>query len=103
MGYKNSAQVAMSTICRLFSKLKCCLPYLDDLSIASPSAKKHLEEDLPNVFAGCSRHNILISPKKCDFFRYDVRVLGYQISWSSEMVAAERREKIKTQKIRKKL
>ena len=95
MGYKNSVQITMSIVNRLFSKIRSCMPYLDDLSIASTDAKTHLERDLPDVFSVCSKYNLLINPKKCDLFRTDVRVLGYQISRSSEMIADEKREKIK--------
>ena len=47
------------------------------------------------ALAICSKYNILLSPKKSDLLKNEVRVLGFQLARSSEAIADEKKTKIR--------
>lgn len=59
-----------------FSSLLC---YLDDLLVFAPSERQALDR-LELVFQRLRQHNLKLSPKKCNFLRTSVKVLGYVIN-----------------------
>lgn len=53
--------------------------YLNDIIIYSPSAQQH-EDDLKMVFKRLDLYNHKISAKKCQFFKREVKFLGFLVS-----------------------
>ena len=95
MGLKSSISYVQAFMTRVFKVHPNCFPFVDDLTIRSRSISAHLAHDLPLALAICSRYNILLTPKKCDLLKSEVRVLGYQLSRSSESLTNEKKKKIK--------
>lgn len=56
-----------------------CLVYLDDVLIFSKSFDKHLE-DIEVIFGKIRESGVKLSPKKCFFFKNEVKYLGHIIS-----------------------
>ena len=69
--------------------------FVDDITVASKDQKTHVREDLAKALAICSKYNLLLSPKKVDLCRPDIRVLGYQLSQGAKSLSDEKKKKIK--------
>ena len=95
MGLKTSISYVQKFMDKCFRSHKNCLPFVDDLSVRSMTINTHLNIDLPLALAICSKYNILLSPKKSDLLKNEVRVLGFQLGRSSESIADEKKTKIR--------
>ena len=58
---------------------KICVAYLDDILIYGKTWKEH-EENLKTVLRCLRKKGVKLNPKKCDFFKKEVRYLGRLIS-----------------------
>ncbi|CAK9820223.1 Retrovirus-related Pol polyprotein from transposon 412 [Anthophora quadrimaculata] len=76
---------APATFERLMEKVlsnliwKICLVYLDDIIIYGKTFDEELR-NLGEVFSRLRRAGLLMSPRKCDFFRQEVKYLGHVVS-----------------------
>ena len=82
----------MERISRQHPRMFC---FIDDITVASKDQKTHIREDLAKTLAICSKYNLLLSPKKVDLCRPDIRVLGYQLSQGAKSLSDEKKKKIK--------
>ncbi len=57
---------------------RCCAVYLDDIVVASPTFKQHLE-DLREVLSRLKSAGLTIKLAKCQFCRKDLTFLGYRV------------------------
>jgi transposase InsO family protein len=60
-------------------KWQCCLVYIDDVVIYSPTFEQHLI-DLRNVFQALQSANLTLKASKCQFCRREMRYLGHVIT-----------------------
>ena len=60
-------------------KWQCCLVYIDDVVIYSPTFEQHLT-DLKNVFEALRTANLTLKASKCQFCRKEMRYLGHIIT-----------------------
>ena len=78
-GLRNAGSTFQRFMDSILSNVKNVYGYLDDILIASESEEEHLS-DLNNVLSILSKHNLRITPKKCDFFKTSLTFLGYHVS-----------------------
>ena len=78
-GLKNSAQTFQCLMDRIFDGLPSCFVYLDDILVASPDRRSHLDH-LRQVFGLLADNGLLIGLPKCEFVRSSVEYLGHSIS-----------------------
>jgi hypothetical protein len=60
-------------------KWQCCLVYIDDVVIYSPTCEQHLI-DLERVFQALRMANLTLKISKCQFCRREMRYLGHLIT-----------------------
>ena len=60
-------------------KWQCCLVYLDDIIVYSPTFEQHLQ-DLRNVFIALEAARLTLKPPKCNFCRAEMKFLGHIIT-----------------------
>lgn len=60
-------------------KWQCCLVYIDDIVIYSPTFDKHLE-DLGKVFSALREANLKLKVSKCCFCRKEMKYLGHIVT-----------------------
>ncbi|CAF2960927.1 unnamed protein product [Rotaria sp. Silwood2] len=60
-------------------KWQCCLVYIDDVIIYSPTFEKHIE-DLKRVFEALRSANLTLKTSKCHFCRWETKYLGHIIT-----------------------
>ena len=60
-------------------KWQCCLVYIDDVIIYSPSFEQHLKE-LKKVFEALHAANLTLKASKCHFCRRETKYLGHIIT-----------------------
>ena len=60
-------------------KRQCCLVYLDDIVVYSPTFEQHFE-DLNKVFRALADENLTLKPLKCHFCRSKLTFLGHLIT-----------------------
>ena len=60
-------------------KWQCCLVYLDDINVYSPTFAQHLE-DLNKVFRALTDANLTLKASKCHFCRSELTFLGHLIT-----------------------
>lgn len=60
-------------------KWQCCLVYIDDVVIYSPTFEQHLV-DLEKVFQALKSANLTLKLSKCQFCRQEMRYLGHVIT-----------------------
>ena len=95
MGYSGAPSFCQKLVERCFRSAINSHPFIDDVTTKSETQLLHIRRDLPLMLAICSKYNLLISPKKVDLMKDNVRVLGFQLSRSSKAIANEKKEKIK--------
>ncbi|KAL1261163.1 hypothetical protein QQF64_008990 [Cirrhinus molitorella] len=57
----------------------CCIPYLDDILCYAKTFEDHLER-LRRVLKAPQQHGVKLRPKKCEFFKREVRYVGRLVS-----------------------
>jgi len=57
----------------------CCLVYLDDIIVFSPSLQEHIC-DLESVFSRLKQANLKIQPDKSEFLRKEIEYLGHIVT-----------------------
>lgn len=60
-------------------KWQCCLVYLDDIIVYSPTFEQHLA-DLTKVFIALAEANLTLKASKCNFCQKEVKYLGHIIT-----------------------
>ena len=60
-------------------KWKCCLVYLDDIIVYSPTFEQHIQ-DLHSIFHALAEANLTLKPSKCYFCRREMKFLGHLIT-----------------------
>ena len=60
-------------------KWQCCLVYIDDIVVYSPSFEQHLK-DLKKVFEALRAANLTVKASKCHFCRRETKYLGHIIT-----------------------
>ncbi|CAF3343980.1 unnamed protein product [Rotaria socialis] len=60
-------------------KWQCCLVYIDDVVIFSPTFEQHIK-DLEKVFQALQSANLTLKASKCQFCRREMRYLGHIIT-----------------------
>ncbi|CAF3042706.1 unnamed protein product [Rotaria socialis] len=60
-------------------KWQCCLVYIDDIIIYSPTFSQHLQ-DLRKVFLALADANLTLKASKCHFCRREMKFLGHVIT-----------------------
>ncbi|CAF3221850.1 unnamed protein product [Rotaria sp. Silwood2] len=60
-------------------KWQCCLVYIDDVVIFSPTFEQHMT-DLEKVFQALQSANLTLKASKCQFCRREMRYLGHIIT-----------------------
>lgn len=60
-------------------KWQCCLVYIDDVIIYSPTFEQHIE-DLKHVFEALRSANLTLKTTKCHFCRRETKYLGHVIT-----------------------
>ena len=60
-------------------KLSCVLVYIEDIYVFSRTFAEHLN-DLENVFKRLNNNNLKLKPKKCSFFKSELKYLGFVIT-----------------------
>ncbi|CAF3775116.1 unnamed protein product [Rotaria sp. Silwood1] len=60
-------------------KWQCCLVYLDDIIVYSPTFEQHIH-DLRNVFTALAEANLTLKASKCHFCRREMKFLGHLIT-----------------------
>ncbi|CAF1158517.1 unnamed protein product, partial [Adineta ricciae] len=60
-------------------KWQCCLVYIDDVVIYSPTFEQHLV-DLENVFQALKEANLTLKASKCQFCRQEMHYLGHVVT-----------------------
>jgi len=58
---------------------RTCLLYLDDIIIMGKDFAEHLK-NLQDVFCRLNSAGLKLNPKKCEFFRHEVKYLGHKVS-----------------------
>lgn len=78
-GLCNAAQTFQRFINQVLFGLEFCVPYFDDVLIASSSEQEHLEH-LRLVFERFQEFGVSLNPSKCVFGQPKVSFLGHEIS-----------------------
>ena len=80
-GLKNAGMTFQRFIDRVLAGLPFILVYLDDILIASPDRKTHLQH-LRIVLQRLRDHGLVLNKAKCQFFRSQVEFWGLKITAS---------------------
>ena len=83
-GLKNAAQAFQRLMDGILRDIDSAFVYLDDILIASPDEKTHMQE-LRNLFALLSSHSISINRKKCMFGQSQVKYLDLGLRMVKEL------------------
>lgn len=78
-GLRNGAQTFQRFINQVLFGLEFCVPYFDDLLIASTSEQEHLQH-LKLVFERLQEFGVSLNPSKCIFGKSKISFLGHEIS-----------------------
>lgn len=92
-GLKNSSSTFQRFLDEVLRDLDFCYSYVDNILVASSSAKEHLEH-LRIVFSRLSKYGLIINPSKCNFGQTNLNFLGYNISADGIKPQAEKVEAI---------
>ena len=88
-GLCNAAQTFQRFINKVLFGLDFCVPYFDDVLVASSSEKEHLSH-LRIVFERFQKYGISLNPSKCVFGQEKVSFLGHEISSEGVRPLSER-------------
>ena len=94
-GCSLSPSIGQSIVDQAFDDLENTHPFEDDVTIASVSEEKHLNEDLPQALATASYYNMLMKAKKCIFFKSEARILGHLVGEEKITLSSEKIKKIR--------
>ena len=72
----------------------CCVAYMDDILVFSPSREQHTK-DFVKVLSALSRHNLKLKPSKCEFYKDQVSFLGNLILKDGHAVCPDKLRAIK--------
>lgn len=78
-GLRNAGQTFQRYIHHVLSGLEFCIPYFDDILIASASPKEH-KHHLQQVFSRLVQHGLKLNPSKCNLGKPSVSFLGCLIT-----------------------
>ena len=78
-GLRNAGQTFQRFIHEVLSGLECCIPYFDDVLIASKNEEDHLK-DLRLVFERLKHYGLKLNPNKCILGKPSVAFLGCMVS-----------------------
>lgn len=78
-GLRNAGQTFQRHIHEVLSNLEFCIPYFDDLLIASSSEAEHVEH-LHQVFSRLKKYGLKLNPDKCVLGKPSVKFLGCLIT-----------------------
>lgn len=93
-GLKNAAQAFQRLMDTVLQDLDCTFVYLDDILVASSSAKSHID-DLNAVFQRLKHHGLVIKLEKCLFGVSSLDFLGHRISASGSEPMPSRVQAVK--------
>ena len=79
MGLKTSPKAFHNVIAATLSSVESCLPYVDDIIVATPTWDDHVKQ-LTNVFRAFQRANIKFKLSKCSFGYKSIPFLGFIVS-----------------------
>ena len=74
---------------------RSCFVYIDDIFIASPTFKQHLQH-VEEMFDRLRKANLRLKPKKCCFLRDEVTYLGHVLSAKGVQPDSEKTEKVRS-------
>ena len=76
-GLRNAPAVFQRMIDQVLGSLVgiCCIAYMDDILVFSPTRKQHVK-DVCKVMAALSEAQLHLKPSKCEFFKSEVSFLG---------------------------
>ena len=77
---------------------KCAIPYLDDIIIYSKSVEDH-RRDLAKVLELIKEAGLVLNEEKCNFFKYEIKILGNIISQGCIMPDPEKTKAINNYKL----
>ncbi|GBN71053.1 Transposon Ty3-I Gag-Pol polyprotein [Araneus ventricosus] len=78
-GLYNAAQTFQRFIHSILQDLDFCMPYIDDVLVASKNEKEHISH-LRILFKHFQDQEIRINPSKSNFGKSQVKFLGYKIT-----------------------
>lgn len=78
-GLRNAGQTCQRYIHQVLSGLDFCIPYLDDIIIASSNEEEH-ENHLRQVLNRLKQHGLKLNPAKCNLGKTSVTFLGCLIT-----------------------
>ncbi|GBM68676.1 Transposon Ty3-I Gag-Pol polyprotein [Araneus ventricosus] len=78
-GLRNAGQTFQRYIHQVLSNLDFCVPYFDDVLIASNNSEEH-KQHLKQVFERLSQHGLKLNPLKCVLGKPSVKFLGCLIT-----------------------
>ncbi|KMQ86374.1 gag-pol polyprotein [Lasius niger] len=78
-GLRNAGQTFQRYIHQVLFGLHFCIPYIDDILIASESKEQHFDH-LRQVFDRLKQHGLKLNPSKCVFGKSSVSFLGCLIT-----------------------
>ena len=86
---KNAAAACSRIMNNIFSNIKNCVVYLDDILIFGANREDH-DKALFQVFEKIRYHNLSLNPKKCSFCESSIDFLGFKASDGKVMPTEER-------------
>lgn len=78
-GLRNAGQTFQRFIHQVLSGLNFCIPYFDDLLIASTTKEEHLQH-LRQIFDRLNQYGLKLNPAKCVLGQPSVSFLGYLVT-----------------------
>jgi cleavage and polyadenylation specificity factor subunit 1 len=78
-GLRNAGQTFQRFIHQVLSGLDFCVPYFDDVLVASTTSEEH-KTHLQQVFLRLAQHGLKINPQKCVLGQPEVKFLGCLIT-----------------------
>ena len=79
MGLSTSPKAFHNVIENVVRHIPSCMPYVDDIIVASPTWDDHLD-DLGNLFSAFRKANIKFKKPKCSFGFKTIPFLGFVVS-----------------------
>ena len=100
MGLRNAGATFQRMMEEVLAPLlnKCCLVYLDDIAIYSPTEEQHLQ-DLKDVFDLLDAAGLRMKVEKCEFFSKNMELLGFEINQKGVGPQASKLQTIRDMKV----